>query len=280
MKLKYAVVSSNSNKNYIDFWPYISQAWKRIDIEPILLYIDNSDYDEWYARYNVVDRLEEFGKVYYFKPIKDFSIIQQAQSIRFWGAKLLDDNFIISDIDTVPISRDYFHDSVKNIDGGLVSYSSDINKYRWYILNPQYNMQYLAGHPKDFIDILDMNEENYTDFLIRLSKLYKKLEIVSPCGIDQKFFYNQVQKYKDKKIIHLNRGFIGGKYWDKRLDKKNWPRFRYLPHNTYKLEDYVDCSLPRPWDDGAQGDIEHKKFNQEEQNKCDELFEKLGFNKD
>ena len=41
MKLKYAVVSSNSNKNYMDLWPYISQAWKRIDIEPILLYIDD-----------------------------------------------------------------------------------------------------------------------------------------------------------------------------------------------------------------------------------------------
>jgi hypothetical protein len=140
-------------------------------------------------------------------------------------------------------------------------------------------MQYLAGHPKDFIDILDMNEENYTDFLIRLSKLYKELEIVSPCGIDQKFFYNQVQKYKDKKITHLNRGFIGGKYWNKRLDKKHWPDFEHLPHNTYKLEDYIDCSLPRPWDDGAQGDIEHKEFNQVEQNKCDELFEKFGFNK-
>ena len=41
MKLKYAVVSSNSNKNYMDLWPYISQAWKRIGIEPILLYIDD-----------------------------------------------------------------------------------------------------------------------------------------------------------------------------------------------------------------------------------------------
>ena len=39
MKIKYAVVSSNNDPTYLDFWPYVAKAWKRIGIEPVLLFI-------------------------------------------------------------------------------------------------------------------------------------------------------------------------------------------------------------------------------------------------
>ena len=90
MKLKYAVVSSNSNPEYLDFWPYVAKAWKSlIELEPILLYIDENEPPEW---------VHEHGKVYYFKALKEWSIVQQAQCIRFWAARILDEPFIISDL--------------------------------------------------------------------------------------------------------------------------------------------------------------------------------------
>ena len=99
MKLKYSVISSDSNPEYLDFWPYVAKAWKRIGIEPILLYIDKNPPSE-----DVMNH----GRVIYLESINDWTISQQAQCIRFWAAKILDAPFIISDMDMLPISKEYY----------------------------------------------------------------------------------------------------------------------------------------------------------------------------
>jgi hypothetical protein len=100
MELKYAVVSSDSNPEYLDFWPYVAKAWKRIGIEPVLIYIDKEAPD---------DSVNSHGRVIYLESIPEWCIAQQAQCIRFWAAKILDAPFIISDMDMLPISEDYYN---------------------------------------------------------------------------------------------------------------------------------------------------------------------------
>lgn len=242
MKLEYAVVSSNSNPEYLDFWPYVARAWKTlIGLDPILLYIDNNPPPDW---------VHEHGKVYYLVARNDWDIVQQSQCIRFWAANILDKPFIISDMDMLPISRDYYINHAEYIgDTGLISYSSDIIKYRWYRTNPQYPMCYLAGDPKSFSDLLDLNEESHLDFLLRL----KRMNLRS--GTDQKFFYNQTIRKSGYYIRHLERGWIEEKYATGRLDKVIWPKTDYNAH------EYIDCHLPRPL--SANSGI------------CKELFNKL-----
>lgn len=226
MNLKYAVVSSNNNQEYLDFWPYVAKAWKNlIGLDPVLLFIDDQPPPEW---------TKSHGKVFFLRSIPDWSIAQQAQSIRFWASKLLDAPFIISDMDMLPISKEYYHDGAKNTpDENIVSYSSDIIQYRWYKTNPQYPMCYLAGDPKSFIKILDLQENDHQHFLRRLKNLNIRW------GTDQKFFYNQSQK-NPQMLNHLSRVWIQEKYASHRLDKAIWPNFDYNP-----LE-YIDCHLPRP----------------------------------
>lgn len=225
MELKYAVVSSDSNPEYLDFWPYVAKAWKRIGIEPVLLYIDKS---------SPSDEVHQYGQVIHLESITEWSIAQQAQCIRFWAAKLLDASFIISDIDMLPISEEYYKNGVASIgDKGLASYSSDIIKYRWYRTNPQYPMCYLAGDPQSFLDVLEMNDKTHQDFLRRLIRMNIRF------GTDQKFFYNQSIKNKHIPITHLERGWIEEKYATGRLDKVIWPK------SDYNVEEYIDCHLPR-----------------------------------
>ena len=226
MELKYAVVSSDSNPEYLDFWPYVAKAWKRIEIEPVLLYIDKQTPPDW---------VHQYGHVIYLESIPEWSIAQQAQCIRFWAAKLLDYPFIISDIDMLPISEKYYKNGVASIgDKGIVSYSSDIIKYRWYVNNPQYPMCYIAGDSKSFSDLLEMNDNSHQDFLRRLMKMNIRF------GTDQKFFYNQSVKNKHIAIKHLERGWIEEKYATGRLDKVIWPK------TDYNADEYIDCHLPRP----------------------------------
>jgi len=241
MKIKYAVVSSNNDPTYLDFWPYVAKAWKRIGIEPILLFIDEEEPSSG---------IEEHGKVFYLRSIPGWSIIQQAQSIRFWAAKLLDDVFIISDMDMLPISEEYYQKGVKEVSYGIVSYSSDVIQYRWYKKNPQYPMCYLAGSPSSFIDMLEMEPQStHQEFLIRL----KKLSI--PFGTDQIFFYSKAIRKQDK-MTHLSRGWIEERYASQRLDKVIWPE------GDYNIEEYIDCHLPRPYSSNKE--------------MCDQLFNKLG----
>ena len=38
MKIDKVILASNNNKDYLDFWPIVSEAWLRMDIEPVLIY--------------------------------------------------------------------------------------------------------------------------------------------------------------------------------------------------------------------------------------------------
>jgi len=241
MKLEYAVVSSDSNPEYLDFWPYVAKAWERIGIAPVLLYIDNTPPPEW---------VHTHGKVIYLESIKEWTIVQQAQCIRFWAAKILDKPFIISDMDMLPISKEYYENGANQIgDRGIVSYSSDIIKYRWYRTNPQYPMCYLAGDPQSFVELLNIIEVDHKVFLSKL--MYMSMR----AGTDQKFFYNQTLRNKNVTIKHLERGWIEEKYATRRLDKVIWPK------TDYKADEYIDCHLPRPLSSNR--------------NMCEELFKKL-----
>ena len=226
MQLKYAVVSSNSNPEYLDFWPYVAKMWQRIGIEPVLFYID---------KHGPPENVAEYGRVIFFESIDEWQISQQAQCIRFWAARVLDGPFIISDVDMLPISGDYYKEGASKIgDTGIVSYSSDVINYRWYRTNPQYPMCYLAGDPQSFINLLELHDSDHKQFFRRLIK--KNLRF----GTDQKFFYNQTLKKHNIVIKHLDRGWIEEKYATKRLDKAIWPQ------NDYNPEEYIDCHLPRP----------------------------------
>jgi hypothetical protein len=226
MKLEYSVVSSDSNPEYLDFWPYVAKAWERIGISPVLLYIDNNPPPDW---------VYEHGRVIYLESIKEWTIVQQAQCIRFWASRILDKPFIISDMDMLPISKEYYENGAEQIgDKGIVSYSSDIIKYRWYRTNPQYPMCYLAGDPQSFVDLLNIIELDHKIFLRRLMHMSMR------SGTDQKFFYNQTLRNKTVVIKHLERGWIEEKYATGRLDKVIWP------NSDYNVTEYIDCHLPRP----------------------------------
>ncbi len=43
MDIKYAVVSSNSNREYLDFWPYVAREWKKIGIETVIFYMGSEN---------------------------------------------------------------------------------------------------------------------------------------------------------------------------------------------------------------------------------------------
>ena len=103
MKIDKVILSSNENPEYLEFWPLVSEAWKRIGVEPVLIYTGKKE-------------ININGDIIHFY-IKNLDSIFVSQNIRLLASALFEDqNCIISDIDSLPLSKKYFIDSVKNID--------------------------------------------------------------------------------------------------------------------------------------------------------------------
>lgn len=102
MKINRVILASNDNQDYLDFWPLVSESWKRLNISPTLIFTGKKKRN-----------LE--GDVIHFY-IEELDPIFVAQNIRILAPALfMNENIITSDIDDLPLSRKYFLDNVTEI---------------------------------------------------------------------------------------------------------------------------------------------------------------------
>ena len=247
MKLNRAILSANDNPKYLDFWPYVSKAWRDlIGVEPVLFFIGEA---------SRVLELSQYGQVIQVPEDPLWDIVNQAQSIRLWaGTKFPDDTIIMSDLDMLPISKKYYMEHLPEIpDNFFVSYTSDVLEHGFYRRRPMLPMCYLAGKGSTFNEILDINENTSWEYF-----MLKMKQANYGHGTDQQYFYAQFLKWQHKtnRYVGLRRGWIDGKIARNRLDKVRWPE-----NDNYTTEEMFDCHLPLPMKDNFQ--------------RCQTLFKKL-----
>ena len=100
MEIKYAIVSSDENPLYYDFWTIVRDLWSNhIGIKPVFLFITNKD--------EVIDHGEYI--VHKVKSIEGVDTGLQSQIIRMYSTKFYpNDVCITSDIDMLPLGKSYF----------------------------------------------------------------------------------------------------------------------------------------------------------------------------
>lgn len=232
MKIDYAIHSSDSNPFYLDFWSVVSEIWKvKFNVTAILVYID---YDDRY-----ID--ETYGKVIRIKPIEDIPIYLQTLLIRYWIPILYPDHIsIISDIDMLPLSYQYFHKSIE-------SFSN--NDY--IHLNPCVDTYgklpscYHIAKGSSYVEILEL-DSNWEDFMRKVlsDDRYKNNQEE---GSKKFWFVDEIYSsfkvlnyYNQKRIKLLDRP--GGQNGF-RIDRLNW---KY--HNTLlRFDYYYDTHSIRPF---------------------------------
>lgn len=223
--INYAMLSSDANPMYLDFWPLVSQAWaKKMKIRPMLALIASEDVQ--------VD--QTYGDVIRFDPIPDIPISFQTQVIRLLCPALFPDHtFIISDIDMLPMQKDYFKRSVKGIRSDcFVVYKSG----EWAAQSDveQYPMCYNAAKGSTFAEIFQVySREDIRRTIIEWHNL----------GIgwftDQFMLYRYLN-YWPKFSTHCIRL---GHCVERRLDRESWNPDKQLIRSKY----YIDAHLPRPY---------------------------------
>ena len=107
MKIRYALLSCNSEMGYLGWWPAVARAWRRLGITPVLFFIRDSD---------TVKPPPADGIVHELELLDDVAVSVQYTWARFWGASLYpDDVVIIADMDMLPLSADYFVGQLEHI---------------------------------------------------------------------------------------------------------------------------------------------------------------------
>jgi hypothetical protein len=103
------VLSSDRNPKYLDFWPVVRRAWKKLfDVDAYLVLVDNEPMS-----------LSAGEKVYWLPLVEGVPSANQAKVARHWFSALMADNgwsgaTMVNDIDMLPLSRGHVFDLLKD----------------------------------------------------------------------------------------------------------------------------------------------------------------------
>ena len=247
IKIDRAIVSTNTNPTYIDFWPVVAKAWTKMGIKPTLALIADDD----------VEIDESLGDVIRFKPIPGVPTSIQAQTIRLLLPAYFEDEVsIISDIDMLPLNKAYYVDGVKSCpDNAFVVYRPNPYPDQKLI-----SMCYNAAKGSTFKEVFHIKSiEDIPAIIKAWSKKLKNNPMT-----DEIILYNYIHAWKDYKTRCVKlKDVLGGR----RIDRSCWRYDVALLKQNY----YVDSHMVRPYkkykaeiDELAThiglGDVGYKKY--------------------
>lgn len=223
MNIEYAIVSSDKNSMYLDFWPSVRDLWiKLIGIKPILVLISDKDL--------ITDNGDYI--IHELKSVKGVITGFQSQIARMYITKFYKDSICItSDIDMLPLNKEYFNDIVNDISNdSLVILSSDAYE------SNRYPICYNVANGNTFSEVLkiDCSFDEYCKRLLSLNQGW---------DTDELYFSKCVSEFKDIHRIHfINRGWTTG-IANRRIDRSMWI------YDVGKLKDgfYIDSHSIRPY---------------------------------
>ncbi|MGE0206436.1 MAG: hypothetical protein AB7R69_01155 [Candidatus Babeliales bacterium] len=228
LTLDRVILSTDANPNYIEYWPLVAKMWKEVvGIRPTLALIADKS----------VEIDESLGDIIRFEPIPGIPTSLYAQCIRLFLPLLFpNDCCIVSDIDLLPLSRDYFTERIKDLaDDVFVVYRDSEEFERQFKEIP---MCYVAGKGKIFAEIFKIfTKEDIPQ------KIKEWHDTAIGWTTDQKMLYKTVLAWDgyESRCIRLGKTDVVSPRT--RIDKINW---RY---DVGRIEEgtYVDCLPPRPY---------------------------------
>ena len=214
------IFSSDNNPDYYQFEPIVTEFWNKCGFDTFYGFVGSEE----------------------FPLIPNVSSPLQSQILRMYATKLFPDRVILlTDIDILPLDKEYFLSRLAKEYNEISIYSSDayVND-NFPIVGTRYPMCYFSSYGKTFSSIaLDNENETWEEFVLRLNSLNYGW------STDELYISERINLSSVKKIYH-DRGFNNPLRpgYDKpgqiigRLDKHYWV-----------VEDikYVDAHCPRPY---------------------------------
>jgi len=251
------VIMSCDDSHYKYYWPIVSKVCKKqLRATPVLFKIGEVDTDFYFDGNGLVKEV---------KALPEIPTGIQSLFYRIYGTKFFTEEVcLISDIDMMLLSYDYFQGTVKNFsEDSIVVYTSDAydlerNDSKGLFDSNIFGMCYNAAKGKIFTEVLGLSG-SFSDFIKRLDdfKYEKSLEWYG----DEVFLTKKIEEYSEKFQVHkLKRGIEEGFKIKNRIEKWNFPvdyvneqmRLDNIRDGNYDellLKDgyYLDCHCIRPY---------------------------------
>ena len=225
-KIDRVIVSSDANPFFLDFWPIVAKAWNKMGIKPTLALIATEDVQ--------VD--ETIGDVIRFEPLAGVPRVCQAKYIRLLLPAYFEDEVcLISDIDMLPLNKDYFIENVKDVPDDCFAVYRDKaygGRYSVYKRN-RYPMCYTAAKGSVFKEIFQIRS---TEDIPRIMRRWTKKWGRHKSDEYPLTILVMTWKYFHTRCVRLGLGV-------KRIDRSNWI------YDVDKLKDgyYIDSHMLRPY---------------------------------
>jgi hypothetical protein len=216
MNIDYIVISSDDS-HYIDFYKPVARMWKNLGFKTLMLHITD-DESTTHNEYGIYKRIKKHKK---------YPTGWQAQLVRLYSYEMFSNsNLLLSDIDMLPLSKEYFTSNSLDIsDDCVLNYSGQP-----YDDSPNFPMCYILGSGKVMKDVLKL-PETFESFLEQVEN-----ECSVQWNSDENYLYNHLSKYQ--KLISLPK-----RNCHSRIDRSNWN----YDINRLLAGEYFDSHLLRPY---------------------------------
>jgi hypothetical protein len=253
------IIVSSDDSDFLNFWPVVSQAWKKFFPEAKITLAFVTDRDN----VDFLNKLESFGDVYLFPRDKSVPSANQAKICRHILACLFyDEVSMIEDIDTVPMQRKFIEKIAYEYEDGKILfvgkevYNNTPDEGKIPISN-------MTGRGSDFSVIFDPNSiirksiegKRFTEDIFKIWDEWKLLNVFDqkesilntpdPLGIrgfsDESMIRALIEKTSSHSITKkINRSVD---IRDKWIDRSWWS----IDEVKMKNEHYVLCNFLRPF---------------------------------
>lgn len=218
MKIDYVIIASDENPTYKDFYPIVAKKWFELGYKTY--YVNICDTDE------ILEN--KWGIIHNIKALDFVSTAFQSQVVRLFCSNFIEGNLLMSDIDMLPINKDYYNSYLDELtESNVIIYTGQP-----YTDVPYYPMCYILAHSKTLRNILSIGNLRFSDYCKMLFEKYGEA-----WNTDEHFMYDEFQKNKEYLIIKKRD-------LKRRVDRANW---------TYDLDllkkgHYIDSHLLRPYE--------------------------------
>lgn len=225
VKIDRVILGCDANPMYLEFWPIVAKTWKEIvGIKPTLALIAPKEV--------YID--ETLGDVIRFEPIVGIPTAFQAQVMRLLLPAYFEDEIcIISDMDMIPLQKDFF---VKNVESAPEDSFTIFNDAGRYIADyPEYLMCYIVAKGKTFKELFSLSD---------IGEIPAQIEYWYSLNLgwssDQQILFSAVNSWEHyaKRVIKL------GYSEPNRIDRSCW---RYNADVLRNRNYYVDSHMLRPY---------------------------------
>lgn len=217
-KIDYVIISSDDNSLYKDFYPIVAKQWQKYNILTYYINITNNN--------SLIEN--EFGFIKNIKAVDFLPTGLQAQIVRYFASSFIDGNILTSDIDMLPLQRDYFTQYLNELtNDNVIIYSGQS-----YGNVPYYPTCYILSHTNNFKKYLQLDNKSFEEYCFILNNKYKQAWNTDEC-----FLYDQLQHC-------LNKVVIKTRDFSKRIDRSNNSSYDI---NNLQNNYYIDYHMPRPY---------------------------------